>query len=298
MNRNKMIRALVALTVTLASCSNGNDGADAYGNFETNEVMVSAQASGQINSLNVREGLTLTSGEVVGCIDTSALHLKKEQLYAMMQGSQSRNPNISAQIEVLKQQKQVQEKEKTRISNLVKSGAATQKNLDDITGAIDVIDKQIESLQTQFSPVTSDLKSLQVQVEQANGMIQKSLIVSPISGVVLDKYSEQGEVTAAGKPIFKIAPLDTMVLRVYVSGAQLPQIKLGQKVTVLIDKDAKENAELSGIISWISPNAEFTPKIIQTKEERVNLVYAVKVLVKNDGSLKIGMPGEIKFSDK
>ena len=162
-------------------------------------------------------------------------------------------------------------------------------------GAISVIDKQIESLQTQYSPVNSDLKSLQVQVDQVNDLIQKSLIISPINGVVLDKYSEAGEVTASGKPLFKIAPVDTMILRVFVSGAQLSQIKIGQTVKVFIDKNEKENSELSGIISWISPTAEFTPKIIQTKEERVNLVYAVKVLVKNNGALKIGMPGEIKF---
>lgn len=153
-------------------------------------------------------------------------------------------------------------------------------------------------MQTQFEPVSSDLKSLNVQVDQVNDQIQKSLIASPINGVVLDKYAEMGEVTAPGRPLFKIAPLDTMILRVFVSGDQLPKVKLGQTVTVFVDKNEKENTQLSGTVSWISPTAEFTPKIIQTKEERVNLVYAVKVLVKNDGSLKIGMPGEIKFSEK
>jgi len=296
--KSKLMKYILPMLIVLcASCNNGNGNSDAYGNFETNEVMVSSQASGQIIQLNLREGLTLSAGEIVGCIDTNALHLKKQQLFAMMQGSQSRNPNIGAQIEVLKQQKSVQEKEKNRIAGLVKEGAATQKNLDDITGAIQVIDKQIESLQTQFEPVSSDLKSLNVQVDQVNDQIQKSLIASPINGVVLDKYSEMGEVTTPGRPLFKIAPLDTMILRVFVSGDQLPKVKLGQTVTVFVDKNEKENTQLSGTVSWISPTAEFTPKIIQTKEERVNLVYAVKVLVKNEGSLKIGMPGEVKFSN-
>ena len=185
--------------------------------------------------------------------------------------------------------------DKERIEKLLKDGAATKKQLDDINGRIDLVNSQIASIKTQNVSVISELEVVNTQISQVEESINKCNIKNPIEGIVLEKYAEENEITTFGKPLYKIADMHEMILRVYVSGSQLPQIKIGQEVEVLIDKDAKSNTKFSGIISWISESAEFTPKIIQTKEERVNMVYAVKVKVQNDGSLKIGMPGEVNF---
>ncbi|MCD4698085.1 MAG: HlyD family efflux transporter periplasmic adaptor subunit, partial [Bacteroidales bacterium] len=176
-----------------------------------------------------------------------------------------------------------------------KDGAATQKQLDDITGAIDLIDSQISSIKTQYSAVLSELEVINTQVEQVEESIRKCHIYNPVEGTVLEKYAEENEITTFGKPLYKLADTREMVLRVYVSGLQLAHLKIGQEVEVLVDDDKKTNRSMTGQISWISESAEFTPKIIQTKEERINMVYAIKVRVKNDGSLKIGMPGEVNF---
>ncbi len=287
---------LIAIAALLVSCSGNNDKSDAYGNFEATEVIVSSQAQGIILWLNVEEGQVLRSGQYVGLVDTIDLYLKKEQLIQQKATVATRIAMISSQEEVQEQQKKNLMVDKKRIDNLFRDGAATQKQVDDINGAIDLIDKQIMSFKVRKATVRDEIKTIERQTDQVNESLRKCHIKNPVNGTVLTKLSEAGEVTGFGKPLFKIANLDNIKLKVYVSGAQLARIRIGQEVEVLVDKDEKSNRKLRGTITWISQTAEFTPKIIQTKKERVNLVYAVKVSVKNDGTLKIGMPGEINFN--
>ena len=286
---------LIILAVVLSACSSNEDRSDAYGNFEVDDVIISAEANGKLMMLNIQEGQRLNNGKLVAAIDTTDLVLKRKQLKAQKTASASKLTNINSQIDVQEQQKSNLTVDKNRVEKMLKDGAATQKQLDDINGNLDLIDKQISSIKTQKSAILAELDAIDAQVDQVNASIGKCQIINPITGVVLDKYAEPGEITAFGKPIYKIANTDEMYLRVYVSGAQLPNIKLGQEVQVLIDKDTETDQILTGQVSWISETAEFTPKIIQTKEERVNLVYAVKIRVSNDGRLKIGMPGEVNF---
>ena len=286
---------LIILAVVLSACSSNEDRSDAYGNFEVDDVIISAEANGKLMMLNIQEGQRLNNGKLVAAIDTTDLVLKRKQLKAQKTASASKLTNINSQIDVQEQQKSNLTVDKNRVEKMLKDGAATQKQLDDINGNLDLIDKQISSIKTQKSAILAELDAIDAQVDQVNASIEKCQIINPITGVVLDKYAEPGEITAFGKPIYKIANTDEMYLRVYVSGAQLPNIKLGQEVQVLIDKDTETDQSLTGQVSWISETAEFTPKIIQTKEERVNLVYAVKIRVSNDGRLKIGMPGEVNF---
>jgi HlyD family secretion protein len=283
----------------LISCSNDGKKSDAYGNFESTEVIVSSEGNGKILSLNVNEGDKLSQNQVFGLIDTVQLYLKKEQLLASMQALRAKTQDIQVQMDVLNEQKKNLLREKNRVENLYKDSAATQKQYDDINGEMLALDKQIiatkKTLEIGNNGLLSEIKPLQAQLDQIKDQITKSIIKSPINGTILTKYSEEGEIASYGKPIIKIADLESMYLRVYVSGTQLPNIKIGQNAEILIDNNQKEMAKLSGKVEWISDKAEFTPKIIQTKEERVNLVYAVKILVKNDGLLKIGMPGEVNF---
>jgi len=290
------IKGLILITLLfIVACNSIKNKSDAYGNFEATEITISAQATGKIEVLKITEGDKLKKDEICGFIDTCDLFLKKEQLIAQKEAVKSKNINIGSQLDVLKQQKKNMEIDRSRILKMYKDGASTQKQLDDIGGSIDVINKQIIATETQFNSVFNEVLSLQKQIEQIELSISKSYIKSSIDGTILVKYAEQGEFTNFGRPLFKIADLNTMILKVYVSGDQLNKIKIGGKCKVFIDKNISDNKEYSGIINWISDNAEFTPKIIQTKKERVNLVYAVKVSVKNDGSIKIGMPGEVVF---
>jgi HlyD family secretion protein len=281
--------------ILLAACNSSSDKSDAYGTFESTEITISAESAGKILWLNVDEGSDLKNGDTVALIDTVQLSLKRDALEAQKNAASNKTPYISAQIKVLEEQKKTSQVEKERLEKLFKDGAATQQQLDNINGVIAVYDKQISSIQTTNAPVLNETEAYEKQIAQLDDQINRSFIVNPINGTVLTKYSEANEIVIQGKALYKIADLDYIFLRVYVSGAQLPNLKLDQKVKVLVDKDASELKEYEGTISWISSTAEFTPKIIQTKEERVNLVYAVKVKVKNDGTLKIGMPGEVKF---
>ena len=289
----KLILAIALLTA--ASCSRNADRSDAYGNFESTEIVISAEASGKLLRFDVEEGSSIEAGDVIGYIDTVQLALKREQKLATQQSFRSKSANILAQIDVVQEQKNVALIEKQRLDKLFKENAATQKQLDDVSGQLNVLDKQMASIESQNASVLSDIRSLESQIRQINDQIQKSIIRNPVKGTVLTKFAEPFEVIGFGKPLYKIADLSTMFLRVYVSGDQLPKVKIGGKVEVLIDQTKTENQKLEGEICWISSKAEFTPKIIQTKQERVNMVYAVKVRVANDGSLKIGMPGEINF---
>ena len=288
-----------ALVILLFVCCNKNEHhADAYGNFEATEVVVAAEATGRILNLSAAEGMELDAGAVAGLIDTATLSLKRTQLVASRNAVAAKTGNIVAQMDVLKEQKKNLERDRVRFSNLLREKAATQKQLDDIEGQLNVIDLQIRAVESLNPPVAAEIKTIDSQLEQLADQISKSTVRNPVKGTILTKYAEAGEVTAFGKPLYKIANLDTMMLRVYVSGTQLPSIKIGEQVKVFIDKDEKTNTVLEGQITWISSTAEFTPKIIQTKEERVNLVYAVKVKVKNNGTLKIGMPGEVIFGSR
>jgi HlyD family secretion protein len=288
----KCLTGLTALALMLTSCGNDNGKADGYGNFEATEITVSAEATGKLMAFDVEEGERLNEGQVVGYIDTIQLSLKKAQLLASRQKIEATSSSVLSQIDVYREQERTLTVEKNRILNMLKDSAATQKQLDDVEGRLSVLQRQIASVRAQNASVLSELETLDAQLAQIDDQIRKSVITNPETGTVLIKYAEPGEVTSFGKPLYKLGKLDDMILRVYVSEVQLPSLSIGEQVDVRID-DAEGMRTLPGTITWISSTAEFTPKVIQTKEERVNLVYAVKVAVKNDGALKIGMPGEI-----
>ena len=294
-NKIMLLCFTVFALFALSSCSNNKKLSDAYGNFEAVETIVSAEASGKLLELKIEEGQEIEQGDVIGYIDTVQMYLKRQQLIAAKKTTATRYKNISSQIDVLQEQKKTALVEKNRAENLLRDNAGTQKQLDDINGNLNIIDKQINSIRTQNSTVSGDMSGLDVQIQQINDQISKSIIINPIRGTVLMKLAENSEIVSFGKPLYKIADLSVIDLRVYVSGVQLPEVKIGQKVKVLIDAGKDSYREMEGTVSWISSKAEFTPKIIQTKEERVNLVYAVKIKVANDGSLKIGMPAEVVF---
>ena len=288
----KLIIGLSFIASTIISCNSDTNKADGYGNFEATETTISAENNGKLIQFTVEEGKTLQKGEKVGHIDTIQLALKKELLIVSKNVIFSKSKGVLSQISVLKAQLKTANISKTRIENLLKENAGTQKQLDDINGKIDVINQQIKSIEIQNLPIVNELKNIDVQLKQVEDQLKKSVITNPVNGTILVKYTEPNEITSFGKPLYKIADLSTMQLRVYVSETQLSSIKIGQEVTVKIDQnEAMKN--YTGTISWIASEAEFTPKIIQTKEERVNLVYAVKIDVKNDESLKIGMPAEM-----
>jgi len=295
----KQIRlfTIALLAVTIFSCNSNGDKADGYGNFEATETTISSEANGKLITFNIEEGNVLETNQLVGVVDTVQLSLKRDQLLAAKNTIFSKSRNVLSQREVLREQLKVAQNEKDRIENLVKANAATTKQLDDVNGQVDVLNQQIKSVESQNAPIVSEVKGIEVQIEQIEDQIQKSSIKNPIKGTVLVKYAEPNEVTAFGKPLYKIADLDEMILRVYISENQLANLKVGQEATVKID-EGEEMKSYKGQVSWISDTAEFTPKIIQTKEERVNLVYAAKVKVKNDGSLKIGMPAEMWISSE
>ena len=279
--------------VLVSACGKSGKDADAYGNFEAVEVIVSSEASGKLIYFSVEEGMQLDSGTLIAIVDTSQLYLQKSQLASQKKVVSTKFSNTKSQSDVIEEQKKVGEVEKNRIEKLLQDKAASQKQLDDINGNLNILEKQKNYILSQNSTTKEELGNVDSQMKQLNEKLDKCYIKNPISGTVLMKLTEPSEVVSFGKPLYKIADLSVLELKVYVSGAQLSSIKLGQKVKVLIDADKETNKTLEGTISWISSKAEFTPKIIQTKEERVNLVYAVKVRVKNDGILKIGMPGEI-----
>jgi len=299
MNRTSILSVLL-LSSFVIGCNNSNDDADAYGNFEATEVLISAESNGKLLEFDLVEGDIINAGENIGIIDTLPLNLKKKQMQARIQALNTKTLNIPSQINVLIERKNVLEREKRRIENLFKEGAATQKQMDDINGQIDVTNKELmankERLETSNKGLLSEILPIQWQIEEINDQINKSIIINPVSGTILTKYAEQYEIVNFGKPLYHIANLNELYLRAYIGGGNLSQIKLGQSVKVYIDEGKNNLKEYNGTISWISDKSEFTPKIVQTKEERVNLVYAIKVRVINDGGIKIGMPGEIKFN--
>lgn len=287
--------ALLVLAITVWSgCSNADQLADAYGNFEAIETIISSEATGKLVAFSVTEGSHLAAGDRVGLVDTLQLSLKKRQIVAARRAVRSQTASVRAQISVLEEQRAVAETEKNRIEQLLQDNAATTKQLDDIEGQLSVLAARINQVRTQNSTILAELEGLDAQIAQLDDQIDRNVIRNPIEGVVLATFSEQHEITTTGRPLYKIANLDRLILRAYLSGSQLPHVALGQEVEVRIDEDESSDRSLRGVVTWIASEAEFTPKLIQTKEERVNLVYAIKVAVENpDGSLKIGMPGEV-----
>jgi HlyD family secretion protein len=300
--------------VIIAACNSKNGQYDASGTFEADEVIVSALANGKILALNIDEGSVVGKDSIVGRVDPSALDLQKQEVEATIESLGQQTANAEPQVKMLEDQLTVQQSqlanllhEKTRIENLLKQDAATGKQLDDINAQIDVTRKQMSVTQqqinvqknnvgTQNRGILSQGKPLAKKAAQIEDQLNKTNITNPIDGTVITKYAEAGEMTSPGKAMYKIANLSTMNLRAYITGTQLSQVKLGQQVKVLVDDGPKKYKEFSGTITWVSDKAEFTPKTIQTKDERANLVYAVKIKVKNDGYLKIGMYGEVKLT--
>jgi HlyD family secretion protein len=283
--------------VLLTACNNKKNQADATGVFETKEIIVSAKGSGEIMNFNVEEGETIKAFDLLGYIDTTQLYLKKLQLEMNSKAIRNQFVDIQKQTAALEQQIVTAQTEKTRIVNLLKSEAATSKQLDDINAQISMLEKQLEATKTSMQQSNSgveDTKSgVAVQIAQINDQIKNSIIQSPIDGTILTKYAEQGELAMQGRPLFKVADLNNMYLRAYITASQLTELKIGQQVKVFSDMGKSDRREYQGTVTWISDKAEFTPKTIQTRDERANLVYAVKILVKNDGYIKKGMYGEL-----
>ncbi len=292
--KNFWIIGLVALLMT--GCPKMKEKPDAFGNFESDEITISSEANGKLLMFDLEEGQQLSEGQKIGYVDTTSLHLRKMQLIQSQKAILSHLSSINAQIKV---QEQILENliiTQKRIDNLFAAGAATQQQKDDIDGQVSAAQKQITSISSQKQSVLDEAAVADRQMAEIEDQINKSIIINPIDGVVLAKYVYANEITTFGKPLYKIADLNTMKLKAFVSGAQLPNIKIGQNAVVSFDKNEKSNQNVDGIVCWIADQAEFTPKVIQTKEERVNLVYAVKIRVDNkDGKIKIGMPGELYF---
>ena len=289
-------KLLMLLMVFVAISCSSEDKSDAYGQFEVDATIISSEASGKLLSFELEEGKRLTANEVVGLIDTVQLHLKKKELEATIQSVKTKIGTLNAQSNVYASQLATANKELARIESLRKENASTQQQLDAASGQVVTLQSQVQAVEIQKKSVNAEVEVAHIKIAQIEDQLSRAVITNPIKGIVLNKFVEPFELVGQGRPLYEIANLDELMLRVYVDGAQLPNIKLGQEVEVLIDKDAKMNQRLVGNVMWISSEAEFTPKMIQTKEERVTQVYAVKVKVANpDGVIKIGMPGEVNF---
>ena len=303
----------ICLMSALVACNKTQLKHDASGTFEADEVIVSAEEPGKLLSFKIQEGDILKKDSVVAIIDALGVNLQQQQVEASMKALHEKTTDVQPQVKLLKDQIAVLQTqwtnlqhEKQRIENLLKADAATGKQLDDINYQIEVVNKQIavsrqqiavqlNAVSTQNRSILSETSPLQKQVAQLKDKQQRANVVNPINGTVLTKYAMEGEIESVGKALYKIADLSTILLRAYISGIQLPLIKTGQPVKVYIDNGPDKYKEYTGEITWISDKAEFTPKTIQTKDERADLVYAVKIKVKNDGYLKIGMYGEVSF---
>lgn len=295
-NLSAIIPILMLLSIAFSACDSQETTADAYGNFETSEVVVSAESPGRLLMFEVKEGEAIPAGKTVALVDTMPLHLQKMQALAEKEAVGSQTQGVFAQIAVTNEQIDVLEIERKRLQKLVADSAATPQTLDEIEGRLRVSKQQKRSIESQNAPVVSKMRAIDQQIRTIDDKIARCRVTNPSSGTVLYKLAEPGEMVAAGKPLYRIAPMEELYLRAYLSGDQLSQVSLGQQVKVLVDGANGELIDLPGEISWISAEAEFTPKIVQTRENRTNLVYAFKVRVKNDGRLKIGMPGEVMLN--
>ena len=288
---------LLATTFMLSSCNDDGNTSDAFGNFDVDETVISAESSGELLTFSVQEGQTLKPGQVVGSIDSTDILLSRAEIMANRQSVTAKLTSINAEIRVLNTQLEVIEKEHKRVLKLLESDAATEKQKDDIEGNIAVIKSKIAAANAQKPAVQAQLDVIEANVAKINNQLSKCIIVNPVEGRVLTKLAEPHELVAPGKPLYKIADTNNVYLKAYVTGTQVSGLKVGQAVSVLLDQPEGGLRTLKGTIQWVSDQAEFTPKMIQTREERVSLVYAIKVSVANDGTIKIGMPGEVKFGE-
>lgn len=292
--RMKSILFIVFVSTLLGSCSSNSKQVDASGNFESNATIISAENTGRLTYYNITDGMMVDSNKLVAIIDTTQLFLSKEQLKASISSIKAQSKSVLSQINVLKEQQKVLLSNFDRTKKMYADGSATKKQLDDLQGKINVNKEQIQNIKSKNTSVLSKYKALDIQIRQVEDRLQKSVIKNPVSGTVLVSYVKENEFVNAGRPLYLIQNLTELKLKAFITEPQLSQIKIGQKVTVGIDgKDGEKT--ISGIVSWVSSQSEFTPKIIQTKDERQNLVYAIKIDVKNDGSLKIGMPASVYF---
>lgn len=291
--------SIISAMTLLTACSGSDSKYDASGVFEVTEVMVSARVAGEIMDLDIDEGAEVTVGKPVGYIDTVQLYLQRLQLEANVKAAESRICDVDKQTAAIRQQIDTQKKEQTRFENLVKANAGNRKQLDDITAAINLLEKQLdaqtETLINGNANAKAQAEALKAQIALTNDMISKSTIASPVDGTVMAKYVEKGELAVQGRTLFKVANINDIYLKAYITSGQITGLKIGQEVKVFADSGDSGRKEYRGVISWISDKAEFTPKTIQTRDERANLVYAVKIKVQNDGYIKRGMYGEVSF---
>ena len=289
----------IAIVVAVAGCSKDKYQFDASGNFETDEVIVSAEANGKLMKFVLEEGQRLRAGQQIGYVDSITTYYQKRQMEEEIIATLAKQPEITPQLQVIKEQLNKAEFEQQRTARLVAEDATRTKDIDDWNAQVALLKKQYiaeaSTLNTTTKSIRSEINPIGFQIKLLEDQLHKCKIINPIDGVVLTKYALQDEMTMNGKPLYKVANLDTMTLRAYVTDDQLSLIKLDQIVKVFVDKGAKNYSEYNGIIRWISDKSEFTPKTIQTKDERANLVWATKITVKNDGYLKIGMYADIKF---
>lgn len=287
------------LLLFLSACSGSTSEYDATGTFEATGVVVSAEASGKLLSFDIEEGSMLKSGQEVGIIDTVQLYLKKLQLEAGIKSVEGQRPDILKQVAAIEEQIVQAKRERERVANLLRVGAANRKQLDDAESLLEVLRKQLaaqnSTLRNSERSLTWQSSSVGIQVAQVEDQLKKCHITSPLTGTVLAKYAEAGELAVPGRPLFKVADMEQIFLRAYITSKQLAEVRLGQKVAVYSDYGKDVRKEYSGVVTWISDTSEFTPKTILTKDERANLVYAVKIAVRNDGMLKIGMYGGVEF---
>ncbi|MBN1970064.1 MAG: HlyD family efflux transporter periplasmic adaptor subunit [Candidatus Delongbacteria bacterium] len=297
MKYSRMMKLVIAVAILsiLTSCDNNKNLSDAYGNFEADEIIVSAENGGKIIFSNIEEGIIVEKDMIVACVDTTQLDLKIRQLEVQKRIISDKTKTISTQLAVIEEQIKTAKREHDRVEKLYSDKAATGKQLDDVNSQVSVLEKQYQNVKTQEITIDDEITSIDIQILQLKDQIHKSIVKSPIHGTVLTKFANFGEVTAPGKPLFKIADTSKMDLKVYIPGNLVSTVKLGQKVVVKVDNADNTLRSYEGIITYISDKAEFTPKIIQTRQERVSQVSAVKIEVINDGSLKIGMPAEADF---
>lgn len=285
---------IILIAVLLAACNTDKGGADAYGNFEAVETLVSAKGAGELLRFDVEEGMTLNTGEQVGVIDTTLLSFQAKEIAANREAIASQNRNVAAQIAVQDARMADLLREQQRLKNMFADHAATRKQLDDMASQVAVLKKQTAAIETQHPGISAQIRALDAKEAQVRKQIEDLHIVNPIHGTVLAKLAEAHELAAPGKALYRIADMDTLELRAYISGAKLVDVKVGAAVEVGIDDGSKGVVRLPGRVSWVSSETEFTPKTIQTREERVDMVYAFKVRVPNaNGALKSGMPGEV-----
>ena len=290
---------LMGISVFMIACGNNDNEMDASGTFESVEVMAASEVTGKVISLQSAEGSEVHEGDLLGIVDSTQLYLKKKQLLASIAAINNRKPDVRKQLAVIQQQLKTARSEKQRIDKLLQAGAVNEKQKDDVQAQIAVLEKQADALQTSLNAssesISSEEEALRMQLAQLQDQLDKCKLTAPVNGTVLMQYIEKGEIVIPGKPLFKIANLSEIYLKAWFNGAQLSEIKTGQQVKVFSDAGEDNFKEYPGVITWISSESEFTPKTIQSRDERSNLVYAVKIRVKNDGFLKIGMYGGVKL---